>query len=817
MKLQPLLLKLPALALLGALFASDQSAATQEPPRPAPENNADIEVQARGPIHEAFAQPGTQKPAPAPIVNKEVPPVIEEVPPEQKPEGVNVQWITGYWAWDDEAGRFVWVSGFWRDIPPGRQWVPGYWARLADGYQYVAGYWGVIGQQDNQYLPEPPETIDNGPSIEAPGADYSYVPGLWVYRETRYLWRPGYWLRNYENYCWTPASYCWTPSGFLYCSGFWDYPLLNRGLLFAPVCFNRPLWNNVGWAWQPNFCVQPNVFFGGLFCRSNFNRYYFGDYFGAGYAGRGFTPWYNNRIGGAFDSNFGYYRWQNRNNPRWEQNIQDVYARRGRGELERPGRTLAQQNGQFGNRPGDRDGPGGRPGDRDAFRPDNPNVLAPLARLDPNVAKLQQVSESRLKEERQANQELRGLSRQRETVETKLAEKGPPQKNETPRAAKLELPRTTVRDTMSAYPPNTVFKGGDKDGKNPGGDFKGGKGPDSPRVGSNPPNIGGPPKAPEGKSAENKPAPIINKQPDFKGPDNPRVGEGKSPGGFDKTPPRFGEGKQPGIADQKGQPDFKTPSVNPKTPEMKAPTPPPSTGRPDVRPLPELKAPTPPTGTIKGGDGNPLPTIRNPQPPPTGNPNPSPNPAPAIRNPQSPPVGNPTPNPAPVIRNPQSPPVGNPTPNPAPVIRNPQSPPVGNPTPNPAPVIRNPQPSNPPPSPAPVIRNPAPAPSAPPAIRNPAPSPAPVIRNPAPPPAPAPRISTPPPAPRISTPPPAPRISTPPPAPRPSAPPPVPRPAPRAAPPAPRPAPPAPKAAPAPRVAPQPKAAPAPAAKGGRR
>jgi len=701
MQLPPLLLKLPAIALLGALFISDQNAATQEPPRPggvpAGANNGDIEVMARGPIHEAFAQPGTQKPVPAPIVNQEVPPLIEEVPPEQKPEGTNVQWITGYWAWDDEASRFIWVSGFWRDIPPGRQWVPGYWARLADGYQYVAGYWGEIGQPDNQYLPEPPETIDNGPSIEAPGEDYTYVPGLWVYRETRYLWRPGYWLHCYPNYVWTPASYCWTPSGYLYNPGFWDYPLLNRGLLFAPVCFNRPLWNNVGWAWQPNYCIQPSVFFGGLFCRSNFNRYYFGDFYGAGYARRGFTPWVNNRIGGAYDANFSHYRWQNRNNPRWAQNVQDVFARRGRGELDIPGRTLAQQERQVRER-GDRPGGFDRDRDRDPFRPDNPNVLAPLARLDPSVAKLERISESRLNEERRGSQELRGLGQQRANVETKLAEKGPPRKTDAPRTAKLDLPRAGIRDTKSAYPPANVLKGDGKGGA--------GKGFDNSKAGpakggDTPPRFGGLPKAPEGRPQDSRPGAIIGKQPDLNGPNN-RPGEGKTPAfpaiGDRKGPDnRPGEGKLPGIADRKGP----QPSVGPT-----GRTPPPTTGRPEIRPLPELKAPTPPSGTTKGPDRSPAPVIRNPQP----------QPAPAIRNPT----------PAPAIRNPT----------PAPAIRNPQ--------PQPAPAIRNP-------TPAPAIRTPPPAPRPAPAIRSsppPAPRAAPAPRS-----APAPRIA---PAPRAA---PAPRVA----------------------------------------------------------
>ena len=55
------------------------------------------------------------KPPPAPV---------QEVPPDQQPQGANVQWIPGYWAWDDSRNDYIWGSGFWRDLPPGRHWVP---------------------------------------------------------------------------------------------------------------------------------------------------------------------------------------------------------------------------------------------------------------------------------------------------------------------------------------------------------------------------------------------------------------------------------------------------------------------------------------------------------------------------------------------------------------------------------------------------------------------------------------------------------------------------------------------------------------------
>src|SRR5450432_600932 len=105
------------LLCLGAIPGRGQDAA---PPPPTPEG---IEVQARGPVHEAFAGPTSEAVA-TPAVPKQPPAAIEELPPAEKPDG-NVIWISGYWAYDDDRKDFLWVSGTWRSPPPGKQWVAG--------------------------------------------------------------------------------------------------------------------------------------------------------------------------------------------------------------------------------------------------------------------------------------------------------------------------------------------------------------------------------------------------------------------------------------------------------------------------------------------------------------------------------------------------------------------------------------------------------------------------------------------------------------------------------------------------------------------
>src|SRR5262245_19752519 len=129
----------------------------QAPPAPVPAGNvqveAGVEVQARGPIHEAFAQPAEVNPGAGPVVPKQPPDPIAEVPPDQRPEGADVQWLPGYWAWDSDRNDFLWVSGVYREVPPGRQWVSGYWTHTPEGWRWVSGFWAPEQQSQVPYVP----------------------------------------------------------------------------------------------------------------------------------------------------------------------------------------------------------------------------------------------------------------------------------------------------------------------------------------------------------------------------------------------------------------------------------------------------------------------------------------------------------------------------------------------------------------------------------------------------------------------------------------------------------------------------------------
>jgi hypothetical protein len=163
--------------------------------QPAADDVPGAEVLTRGPVHEAFAGMVTFNPEPGIVISKAPPEVIEEMPPEERPEGDNVSWIPGYWGWDDERSDFLWVSGTWRALPPGRAWMAGYWGQTPRGHQWISGYWADASVRETTYLPPPPATVEVGPNIAAPSIDYGWSPGCWVWYQGRYAWQPGYWAK----------------------------------------------------------------------------------------------------------------------------------------------------------------------------------------------------------------------------------------------------------------------------------------------------------------------------------------------------------------------------------------------------------------------------------------------------------------------------------------------------------------------------------------------------------------------------------------------------------------------------------------------
>ena len=329
------------LVALGTEFGWDQASAAQ---RGRTDVEEEVQVLTRGPVHEAFAETVTFDPEPGIVVPKAPPAAIEELPPEQKPEGANVTWIPGYWGWDDERSDFLWVSGVWRALPPGRQWVPGYWGNSGKAFQWTSGYWADANMSDVEYLPEPPETVEAGPNIAAPSADSSWLPGCWVWRQNRYAWRPVFGRRCSRIGTGFRTITCGPRAAMFSSMAIGIARSTDAACCFAPVQFNASVYSRPGFSYSPTTVIDLSAFTNHLFLRPRYQHYYFGDYYAASYQSAGFFPWFSfqsSHLG--YDPIYAHQRWQYRQDPQWEHRMEADFRKRRDQQDVRPPHTWADQ------------------------------------------------------------------------------------------------------------------------------------------------------------------------------------------------------------------------------------------------------------------------------------------------------------------------------------------------------------------------------------------------------------------------------------------------------------------------------------------
>ncbi|MBI5091834.1 MAG: YXWGXW repeat-containing protein [Candidatus Hydrogenedentes bacterium] len=415
----------PLLLLGVAAFA--QGEATTE---------AGVQVLTRGPVHEAFAEASLTGTSASVVITKAPPDPIVELPPDQRPEGANVAWIPGYWSWDDDRSDFIWASGVWRDIPPGRQWVPGYWASAGNGSQWISGFWGDAARTEVDYLPSPPKALEAGPSSPTPGPGHIWTPGCWVWQQTRYDWQPGNWVAQQPDWVWTPAHYTWTPRGYVYVPGYWDYDITHRGVMFAPVYYEQPVYARSGYYYSPNTIIDLAAIAASLFVQPRSNRYYYGDYYDARYEGRGYYPWHSKlAMQYGDDPIYMHYRsTQMRRDPDWDVHTNDLFRYRREHVDARPPQTLALQINFINNQPA------GAPA----------NVIIGRSLADAVLSKTQPlrftpVNMDERKQLQTRGREVIGLQFQRAIAEKLPAASGKTKETpETARPVKLQLPASPV-------------------------------------------------------------------------------------------------------------------------------------------------------------------------------------------------------------------------------------------------------------------------------------------------------------------------------------------------------------------------------------
>ena len=393
-----------------------------------------VEVLTRGPVHEAFAGMVTFNPVPGVIVTKAPPVPIEEVPPGERPVGTNITWIPGYWAWDDERADFLWVSGTWRALPPGRQWMAGYWSNINTGYQWTSGYWADAAVAETTYLPAPPATVEDGPNTEAPSRDYGWTPGSWMWRQERYAWSPGYWVQGRSNWDWTPSHYVWTPRGYVYVGGFWDYSVERRGMLFAPVYFEPGVYAHAGYNYSPYIALDLGLLVANLFLRPSYHHYYFGDYYAPSYDQGGYyaaAAYQSNRNG--YDPLYAQQRWQNRQNPGWNQSSLASYQNLRNNASARPPRTWAATSALAAGAA--------------AAQPNRMMLAAPidqLAKRNGGTLKLQAVGKADRQMLAQRGQQVQQSRDQRRTLETQGAVAADQQAGGALKPTSVKLPRSPI-------------------------------------------------------------------------------------------------------------------------------------------------------------------------------------------------------------------------------------------------------------------------------------------------------------------------------------------------------------------------------------
>ncbi len=314
---------------------------TNDPPPPVP-SQEQPEVETRGPVNEAFAQPVTTDEHSGFIVPKAPPPDIEETPPAERPVGDQFAWIPGYWAWDSDRNEHIWVSGCWRAVPPGKYWVPGYWARMENGWRWVEGFWAPVSEKEIEYLPQPPAVTYVEPPEESP--DMIWVPSCWYWSRGHYTLRAGYWIPARADWVWVPSHYIWTPRGYVFSLGHWDYPLRRRGVLFAPVYFPGNIYSGVRFSYSLSIALDLGNLEFGLFTRPGYGHYYFGDYYDSFYIGIGIFPWFECMTRHTwYDPIYMHDRWRHRKTePNWWQHERREYERRRSDRNLRPPRTYRE-------------------------------------------------------------------------------------------------------------------------------------------------------------------------------------------------------------------------------------------------------------------------------------------------------------------------------------------------------------------------------------------------------------------------------------------------------------------------------------------
>jgi hypothetical protein len=160
---------------------------------------------------------------------KVAPPAPRE---ETIPPGPNYHayWIPGYWEWN---GRdFAWEGGHWEGDRPGMAYRQAYWIKNDGYWEFHPGEWVTVDTlapttvaatttADVITVAPPPPRVEVVPA--APGPDFIWISGLWVWGGGHYAWHPGHWTTARVGYVWAPAHWARYGGGWRLEGGYWHH------------------------------------------------------------------------------------------------------------------------------------------------------------------------------------------------------------------------------------------------------------------------------------------------------------------------------------------------------------------------------------------------------------------------------------------------------------------------------------------------------------------------------------------------------------------------------------------------------------------
>src|ERR1041385_3092672 len=191
--------------------------------------------------------------APAPIVDKPLPPAGNDTPGDQpSPQHV---WVPGHWRWSE--GAYVWETGRW-EVPPASNmmWTAPQWQQSGNGFVLKEGYWDeappppapasattttvVQAPPQEIVVSTPPPPPQREIIYERPAPSYVWIQGYWAWRGGRHVWVAGHWeAPPRANLVWVPSRWELRGDRYVFVGGYWRDSAATVVTAPAPVVVGR--------------------------------------------------------------------------------------------------------------------------------------------------------------------------------------------------------------------------------------------------------------------------------------------------------------------------------------------------------------------------------------------------------------------------------------------------------------------------------------------------------------------------------------------------------------------------------------------------